>query len=253
MRNKYFTNLLFPQSPAQVWKITSSSLNGAVGECQPVLLGRCLEFHFNNGIMKIGVMQMHKGIAIGKCVHVLYSCYAWLKKKENRSETEYLLSASATASVSSGLNLNISLVALFTWSRSEEREEKKIISGDQCVAVLSGINTWTARSRCLPHCFLLNYVSFCSDSAWVFFSPPSDLFSQRNFCIDATCSRPYWNFPQDSLNWTLLPKSVGVVSWIYQGIWILQRWGLEWISKENQRSMEEKKKLCPSQTTSHLD
>lgn len=37
-----------------------------------------------------------------------------VKKKENRSETEYLLSASATASVSSGLNLNISLVALFT-------------------------------------------------------------------------------------------------------------------------------------------
>lgn len=56
-----------------------------MGECQRVLLGRCLEFHFNNGIMKIGVMQMHKRIAFGKCVDVLYSCYARLKK-ENRSE-----------------------------------------------------------------------------------------------------------------------------------------------------------------------
>lgn len=52
------------------------------GECQIVLLGRCLEFHLSNAIMKIGVMQMNKRITTGKCVIVLNYCQAQFKKKK---------------------------------------------------------------------------------------------------------------------------------------------------------------------------
>lgn len=137
----------FFRSPTQVWKITS--LNGAMGECQIALLGRCLEFHFNNAIMKIGVMQMNRRIAIGKCVDVLYSCYAQLKRKWNIFVRYYYNSVFLT-----GLTWTSLLCPLFYWPSQVQRETDS--RQWPCLAVLSNTNNWAARSDSLQHFISLN-------------------------------------------------------------------------------------------------
>lgn len=65
--------------------------------------------------MKIGVMQMNKRIAVGKCVTVLYSCQAQLEKKKgdkyNGMDPNYVF-------VWNRLDWNISFVSMVSLTQS---------------------------------------------------------------------------------------------------------------------------------------